>query len=77
MAPGMIGAFCLQTIITPEMKPVVYDVAFRIGGGTNVHGWVGHTYGNLLWRQRMSSGRRTALELRRAIENNMLHEILT
>jgi 5-formaminoimidazole-4-carboxamide-1-(beta)-D-ribofuranosyl 5'-monophosphate synthetase len=77
MAPGMIGAFCLQTIITPEMKPVVYDVAFRIGGGTNVHGWVGHNYGNLLWRQRMSSGRRTALELRRAIENDCLHEIIT
>lgn len=75
--PGIIGAFCLQTIITPELKPVVYDVALRIGGGTNVHAYLGHPYGNILWRKRMSSGRRTALEIKRARENELLEEIVT
>jgi 5-formaminoimidazole-4-carboxamide-1-(beta)-D-ribofuranosyl 5'-monophosphate synthetase len=75
--PGIIGAFCLQTIIKPEMEPVVYDVAFRIGGGTNVHAFWGHPYGNVLWRKRMSSGRRTALEIKRAIKHNMLEKIVT
>ena len=77
LKPGMIGAFCLQTIMTPEMNPVVYDVAFRIGGGTNVHAYWGHPYGNILWRKRMSSGRRTALEIKRAIKHNMLEKIIT
>ncbi len=75
--PGMIGSFCLQTIIEDDMKPTCYDVAFRIGGGTNIHMYDGHPYANILWNKRMSSGRRTALEIKRAIENDMLQEIVT
>ncbi|MHA1409056.1 MAG: formate--phosphoribosylaminoimidazolecarboxamide ligase family protein [Candidatus Odinarchaeia archaeon] len=75
--PGMIGAFTIQTVIKSDMKPVIYDIATRVGGGTNVHMWVGAPYGNVLWRERMSSGRRTALEVRRALENDMLEKIIT
>ncbi|MHA1238290.1 MAG: formate--phosphoribosylaminoimidazolecarboxamide ligase family protein [Candidatus Odinarchaeia archaeon] len=75
--PGIIGAFCLQTVITSDMKPVIYDVATRVGGGTNVHMWIGAPYGNALWRGRMSTGRRTALEIKRAVENDLLESIVT
>jgi len=55
----------------------IYDVAPRIGGGTNVHMSVGHPYGNALWRRTMSTGRRIALEIRNAIEAGRLDAVVT
>ncbi len=75
--PGIIGPFCLQTCIDKDMNYSIYDVAPRIGGGTNVHLGVGHPYGNATWRKPMSSGRRIALELRRAAEQDRMLEVLT
>lgn len=75
--PGIIGPFCLQTCIDKDMNYHIYDVAPRLGGGTNVHLSVGHPYGNSTWRKQMSSGRRIALELRRAAEQDRLLEVLT
>lgn len=76
-SPGIIGAFCLQTCIDKDLNYYIYDVAPRIGGGTNVHVSVGHPYGNALWRTPMSTGRRTAMEIKRAIEQERLREIVT
>jgi 5-formaminoimidazole-4-carboxamide-1-(beta)-D-ribofuranosyl 5'-monophosphate synthetase len=76
-APGIIGPFCLQTVVDKDMDFTIYDVAPRIGGGTNVHVAVGHPYGNALWRQPMSTGRRVALELKRAIAQDAIQEIVT
>jgi len=75
--PGMIGPFCLQTCVDKDLNFFIYDVAPRIGGGTNVHMWVGHPYGNALWRRPMSTGRRLAMEVRRAVEEERLDEIVT
>ena len=75
--PGIIGPFCLQTCIDKDMNYSIYDVAPRVGGGTNVHVSVGHPYGNATWRKPMSSGRRIAMELRRAAEQDRLLEVLT
>jgi len=75
--PGILGPFCLQTCIDRAGHPVVFDVAARIGGGTNVHLALGHPYGNALYRMPMSSGRRVALEIRRASEQGRLAEIVT
>ena len=76
-APGVIGPFCLQTCVDKDLKFYIYDVAPRIGGGTNVHVGVGHPYGNALWRQEMSTGRRIAREIRTAIDLDKLGEIVT
>ncbi len=75
--PGIIGPFCLQTCLDKTEHPTVFDVAVRIGGGTNVHLGVGHPYGNALWRSPMSSGRRIAVELARAQRDGRLGEVLT
>lgn len=76
-APGIIGPFCLQTVVDKDMNFTIYDVAPRIGGGTNVHLSVGHPYGNALWRRPMSTGRRVALEVHRAVAKDALAEIVT
>jgi len=75
--PGIIGPFCLQTCVDKDLNFYIYDVAPRIGGGTNVHMAVGHPYGNALWRKEMSTGRRLAMEVRRAIEQERVDEIVT
>jgi len=76
-APGVIGPFCLQTCVDKDMKFYIYDVAPRIGGGTNVHVGVGHPYGNALWRQPTSTGRRIAMEIKRAVALDKLADIVT
>ena len=75
--PGVIGPFCLQTCVDKDLNFYIYDVAPRVGGGTNVHMSVGHPYGNTIWRKPMSTGRRVALEVRRAIETGQLDKIVT
>jgi 5-formaminoimidazole-4-carboxamide-1-(beta)-D-ribofuranosyl 5'-monophosphate synthetase len=75
--PGILGPFCLQTCIDHDGHPVVFDVAARIGGGTNVHLGLGHPYGNALWREPMSTGRRISLEIRRAAADGRLAEVVT
>jgi 5-formaminoimidazole-4-carboxamide-1-(beta)-D-ribofuranosyl 5'-monophosphate synthetase len=75
--PGVLGPFTLQTCLDRDGHPTVYDVAPRIGGGTNVHLALGHPYGNALWRTPMSTGRRLALEIRRAAAEGRLAEIVT
>ncbi len=75
--PGIVGPFCLQTCLDADGHPKVFDVAARIGGGTNVHLALGHPYANALWRSPMSSGRRIAQEVRHACEEGRLAEIVT
>ncbi|MBS1193261.1 MAG: hypothetical protein H6R31_195 [Methanomicrobia archaeon] len=76
-SPGIIGPFCLQTCVDKDLNFYIYDVAPRIGGGTNVHMAVGHPYGNALWRTNMSTGRRLAREVRIALEKGCLEKIIT
>ena len=75
--PGIIGPFCLQTCVDKDLKFYIYDVAPRVGGGTNVHMSVGHPYGNTTWRTNVSTGRRLAMEVRRAIETDQVKKIVT
>ncbi|MCQ2052784.1 MAG: formate--phosphoribosylaminoimidazolecarboxamide ligase family protein [archaeon] len=75
--PGIIGPFCLQTCIDKDLHFYIYDVAPRIGGGTNVHMAIGHSYGNALWRCEMSTGRRLSIEIKKAIEQERIDEIIT
>src|SRR3990170_3054133 len=75
--PGIIGPFTLQTAVDKDLRFWIYDVAPRIGGGTNVHGSVGHPYGNSLWRRPMSTGRRIGMEVRRGIETGRLADLVT
>jgi 5-formaminoimidazole-4-carboxamide-1-(beta)-D-ribofuranosyl 5'-monophosphate synthetase len=76
-APGIIGPFCLQTCVDKDLNFYIYDVAPRVGGGTNVHMSIGHSYGNSLWRRQMSTGRRLAFEIKRALELEKLDMIVT
>jgi len=75
--PGIIGPFCLQTCVDKDLNFFIYDVAPRIGGGTNIHMNVGAPYGNTMWRKSMSTGRRIAVEIKYAAETDELEKIVT
>ncbi len=75
--PGVIGPFTLQAMVTPDLELVVYDVAPRIGGGTNIYMCIGSQYSKLYHGEPLSTGRRIAREIRWAIEKNMLEELVT
>jgi len=117
LPPGIIGAWCLQALITwdkiskyelnPAVKvdftggsepktaadyglydvpegaepymhiPVTQDIALRHGGGTNVHMGLGSQYANAKYNRTTSMGDRIALEIRRALRERKLHEIVT
>ncbi|MCL4317912.1 MAG: formate--phosphoribosylaminoimidazolecarboxamide ligase family protein [Candidatus Thermoplasmatota archaeon] len=75
--PGIIGPFTLQTCVDKDMNFYIYDVAPRIGGGTNAHIWSGHPYGNMLYGTNMSTGRRIAMEIKRAAAEDRIADVVT
>ncbi|MFP3064295.1 MAG: formate--phosphoribosylaminoimidazolecarboxamide ligase family protein [Sulfolobus sp.] len=75
--PGIIGPFTLQLMVTPELELVVFDVAPRIGGGTNAHMGVGSQYSKLYFGKPISLGRRIAIEIKEAERQDKLNLITT
>ncbi len=75
--PGVIGPFTLQLIVTSDLDIVVFDVALRIGGGTNIYMGVGSQYSKLYFGRPISMGRRVAMEIRECLEGNCLDRVVT
>ncbi len=72
---GMIGPFCLETIVTDQLHFKVFEVSSRIVAGTNLY-ISGSPYSDLL-EPGMSTGRRIAREIRLAEKQGRLFEVLT
>lgn len=75
MKKGIWGPFCLETIITPEQKFSIIEISCRIVAGTNLF-VNGSPYAALYWDKPVSTGRRIAMEIKRAIKSNSLKKIL-
>lgn len=75
--PGIIGPFTLQVMVTPDLKMTVYDVSTRIGGGTNAQMGIGGQYSKLFLRRTVSMGRRICIEIREALEQGKIEEVVT
>ncbi len=76
-APGMIGPFALQGAVVAEEgreEFVIFDVSMRIPGspGTKFTPYSGYLYGESL-----SYGERIAMEIKQAIKEKRLAELLT
>ncbi len=72
---GIWGPFCLETIITPEQKFSIIEISCRIVAGTNLF-VNGSPYASLYWDKEVSTGRRIAMEIKKAIKTNQLKKIL-
>ncbi|MBC7080949.1 MAG: formate--phosphoribosylaminoimidazolecarboxamide ligase [Thermoplasmatales archaeon] len=72
---GIIGPFCLETVITDKLEIKVFEISGRIVAGTNLF-ISGSTYSDLI-QPSLSTGRRIAQEIKFALEEDSLEEILT
>jgi 5-formaminoimidazole-4-carboxamide-1-(beta)-D-ribofuranosyl 5'-monophosphate synthetase len=72
---GLIGPFCLETIVTPELEVYVFEISARIVAGTNPY-ISGSPYADLRYDVPMSTGRRVALEIKNAIESGRFGEVI-
>jgi len=73
--PGIIGPFCLETVITDDMKIYTFEISARIVAGSNV-GIGTSPYAYLKYGEGMYMGRRIAREIKNAIENNELEKVV-
>ena len=73
--PGIIGPFCLETVITDDLKIFTFEISARIVAGTNV-GIGTSPYAYLKYGENMYMGRRIATEIKQAIKQNKLLEVV-
>ncbi len=73
---GLIGPFCLETIVTDAPEIVVFEISARIVAGTNVFvPYSPYTYAKYF--EPMSAGRRIAREIKTALREGRLKEVVS
>ncbi len=72
---GLLGPFCVETIITEELEIYAFEVSARIVAGTNIYP-EGSPYSVYYYNEPMSTGRRIARELKHAAKLGKLRDIV-
>ena len=72
---GMIGPFCLETIVTDKLEFKVFEISARIVAGSNP--FIGGSPYSDINEERMSTGRRIARSIKKARDENRLTDILS
>jgi len=72
---GMIGPFCLETVVTDSLELKVFEISARIVAGTNLF-ISGSPYSDLV-DENLSMGRRIAREIKVAREMDILSEVIS
>jgi len=72
---GIIGSFCLETVVTETLEFKVFEISARIVAGTNPY-ITGSPYSDLIMPN-LSTGRRIAQEIKYAAKHEQLGEILS
>ena len=74
--PGLIGAFCLETIITENLDIIAFEISSRIVAGCNaLVGMNPYTY--FKYDETMYMGRRIAREIKEGVKQGKLGELVT
>ena len=72
---GIIGSFCLETVVTETLEFKVFEISARIVAGTNPY-ITGSPYSEFI-EPNLSTGRRIAQEIKYAAKHDQLGEILS
>ncbi len=72
---GIIGSFCLETVVTENLEFKVFEISARIVAGTNPY-VSGSPYSEMI-QPDLSTGRRIAQEIKYANSKNKLESILS
>lgn len=73
--PGIIGPFSLQSVITTDLDIIVYDVSLRVPGNPIVA--TTSPYTKYQYGTTFGIGRRISMEIKRAIQQDKLRDIVT
>ncbi|MBE8539596.1 formate--phosphoribosylaminoimidazolecarboxamide ligase [Geoglobus acetivorans] len=73
--PGMVGPFCLESVIDENGTIYYFEISARIVAGSSV-GIPASPYSYILFGENMYMGRRIAREIRIATEKDMLEELI-
>jgi 5-formaminoimidazole-4-carboxamide-1-(beta)-D-ribofuranosyl 5'-monophosphate synthetase len=73
--PGIIGPISLQSIVTTDLDFVVYDVSLRVPGNPIMA--TTSPYTKYYFGHTMGVGRRIAMEIKQAVAERKLREIVT
>ena len=74
-SPGIIGPISLQSIVTLDLNLVVYDVSLRVPGNPIMA--TTSPYAKYCYGHTMGVGRRIAMEVKNAVAQKRLTEIVT
>jgi len=72
---GMIGSFCLESVVTDQLQFKVFEISARIVAGTNPF-ISGSPYSEFLSPD-LSTGQRIAIEIKEGIRQDRLDEIIS
>ncbi|MFH1102049.1 MAG: formate--phosphoribosylaminoimidazolecarboxamide ligase [Methanobacteriota archaeon] len=72
---GVIGPFCLETVVTEDLEFKVFEISARIVAGTNPY-VAGSSYSEMI-QPDLSTGRRIAQEIKYGVAQKRLSEILS
>ena len=72
---GVLGSFCLETVVTESLEFKVFEISARIVAGTNPY-ISGSPYSEFI-QPGLSSGRRIAQEIKYALKVGKLNDILS
>ncbi len=72
---GLVGPFCVETIITEELEIYAFEISARIVAGTNVYP-EGSPYSVYYYNEPMSAGKRIAKELKHASKLGKLSQVV-
>jgi 5-formaminoimidazole-4-carboxamide-1-(beta)-D-ribofuranosyl 5'-monophosphate synthetase len=73
--PGMVGPFCVETVLTDDLEFFVFEISARIVAGSNLYP-LGSQYTELMFGEPMSCGRRISHDISVAREQGELHKVV-
>ncbi len=75
-SPGMLGPFCIETMVDDRLEFTAFEISARIVAGTNPF-MNGSPYSYLNYGNNMSMGRRIALELKNVLKEEKEEKLIT
>ncbi|MFH1106787.1 MAG: formate--phosphoribosylaminoimidazolecarboxamide ligase [Candidatus Micrarchaeota archaeon] len=72
---GIVGPYCIETVVTPELHHYAFEISARIVAGTNLYPQ-GSFLSWYLFGEPMSTGRRIAREIGNALKRKRLADVV-
>ncbi len=73
--PGIVGPFCVETVLTDDMEFYVFELSARIVAGSNLYP-LGSQYTEFMFGEPMSTGRRMARDINIARQKGELDKVV-